>query len=377
MSIAGDLLTTATPARLLCRRGIWVLELVKLVPVDRNVFQPRVQRLEGSEAVLQHLKRNGDNPALAAAASQLMRGFKPDEDRAFEAVDGDWVPGEPGPKRESTRPSAPPPGGNISGEVAELRAELLVLRASHERLRERVVRLESLLSTGGAPPRDLISVVPTPSIGLPDASDLPRGPEPFAAAARGAEAFAATLAHSQAPSISEAPQPRSVEPKPKLSQPAVGAGLRLPPAEAVSACLQSLVGEQLDTREARSATFSATAAGPCWVSRLIDDEGREVGAIVADLQATTALGAALLNLDASEIQAQRAARAPSEDVISAMSEVANNISGTINQDASGTQVRVKPIEPLSPGLLDWAKAPRQCVGLEVETDGGRLFLLAR
>jgi len=46
MSIAGDLLTSATPARLLCRRGVWVLELVKLVPVDRNVFQPRVQRLE-------------------------------------------------------------------------------------------------------------------------------------------------------------------------------------------------------------------------------------------------------------------------------------------------------------------------------------------
>jgi hypothetical protein len=347
-----------------------MLELVKLVPVDRNVFQPRVQRLEGSDAVLQHLKRNGDNPALAAAASQLMRGFKPDEDRSFEAVDGDWVPGEHGAKRESTRPSAPPPGGSISGEVAELRAELLVLRASHERLRERVVRLESLMSTGSAPPRDLISVVPTPSIGLPYVSDLPRGPELSVPVTRGAEAFAATLAHSHAPSISEAP-------KPGLSQPAAGAGLRLPSAEAIAACLHSLIGEQLATREARTATFSATAAGPCWVSRLIDDEGREVGAIVADLQATTALGAALLNLDESEIQAQRAARAPSEDVISAMSEVANNISGTINQESSGTQVRVKPIEPLSSGLLDWAKAPRQCLGLEVETDGGRLFLLVR
>src|SRR4051812_37333193 len=129
MSIAGDLLTTATPARLLCRRGTWLLELVKLVPVDRNVFQPRVQRLEGAEAVLQHLKRSGD-PALAAAAGQLMRGARSDEERAFDAIDGDWVPGELGPRRDGHRPSSMPPGNSQAGEMAELRAELLVLRAS-------------------------------------------------------------------------------------------------------------------------------------------------------------------------------------------------------------------------------------------------------
>src|SRR6187551_590251 len=118
MSIAGDLLTSATPARLVCRRGTWVLELVKLVPVDRNVFQPRVQRLEGAEAVLQHLKRSGD-PALAAAAGQLMRAARSDDERAFDAVDGDWVPGELGPRRDGHRPSSMPPGSSHAGEMAE------------------------------------------------------------------------------------------------------------------------------------------------------------------------------------------------------------------------------------------------------------------
>jgi hypothetical protein len=365
MSIAGDLLTAATPARLLCRRGTWMLELVKLVPVDRNVFQPRVQRLEGSEAVLQHLKRSADNPGLATAAGQLMRGFRTDEDRCFEAVDGDWVPGEPGPRRDSTRPSAPPPGGSVSGEVAELRAELLVLRASHERLRERIMRLESLMSSGSAPPRDLISVVPTPSVVLPQVSDVPRGPAPFAA----------TLAQGEALRASEALRPRSVEPSPSPT-PATPA-VRLPAASEIGACLQTLVGDQISVREKRPFTFSVASAEPRWVSRLIDDDGREVGAIVADLHATTALGGALMSLDKAEVEAQRAAGTPSEDVLGAMSEVANNLSGVINQGSRSVHVRVKPIEPLSPEVLEWAKSRAIGLGLALEPNGGCLFLLAR
>ena len=365
MSIAGDLLTTATPARLLCRRGTWVLELVKLVPVDRNVFQPRVQRLEGSEAVLQHLKRSTDSPGLATAAGLLMRGFRTDEDRCFEAVDGDWVPGEPGPRRDSTRPSAPPPGGQVAGEVAELRAELLVLRASHERLRERIMRLESLFSTGSSAPRDLISVVPTPSVGLPNISDVPRAPEPFAA----------TLAQGEAPRNSEALRPRSAPPSP--SPTAATPAVRLPAAPEIRACLQTLIGDQVNAREKRPFTFSVSSAEPRWVSRLIDDDGREVGAIVADLHATTALGGALMGLDEAEVEAQRAAATPSEDVLGAMSEVANNLSGVINQGSSSVHVRVKPIEPLSPDVLEWAKSPARGLELALEPNGGCLFLLAR
>ncbi len=367
--MAGDLLTAATPARLLCRRGTWVLELVKLVPVDRNVFQPRVQRLEGSDAVLQHLKRSTDNPGLATAAGQLMRGFRPDEDRCFEAVDGDWVPGEPGPRRDSTRPSAPPPGGSVSGEVAELRAELLVLRASHERLRERIMRLESLLSSGSMPPRDLISVMPTPSIGMPHISDAPRSPE----------SFAATLAQGQAPIVSEVPEPRAATATSSSNTHGTARGVRLPAEAAINVCLRAVVGDQVTAREKpmHSFTFSVASAEPRWVSRLIDDDGREVGAIVADLHATTTLGGALMSLDQAEVEAQRAAGTPSEDVLGAMSEVANNLSGTINQEPGSVQVRVKPIEPLTPNLLEWASSPTRGVELELESDAGRLFLLAR
>ncbi len=113
------------------------------------------------------------------------------------------------------------------------------------------------------------------------------------------------------------------------------------------------------------------------MSRLIDDEGRDVGAIVADRAAALSLGGALMSLPEHELEAQRALGTPSDDVIGAMSEVANNLCETINQGARDMQVRVKPIEPLSPGLLDWAEKAGGGLALELRSGLGRLFLFAR
>ena len=355
MSIAGDLLSSASPTRLLCRRGTWVLEVVRLVPVERNVFQPKVQRLEGMEAVVQYLKRNGDNAALASAASQLMRASRADDERSFDAVDGEWVPGEPGPRPGSTRPSAPPPGD--PGEVAELRAELLVLRASHERLRERVQRLESQISRSGS--HEVLAVSPTPSVVMPRTPDAPRAPE----------AFASTLMQGQAPVRSDSPPVRSQAP--------AGAAMKLPAVPAINACLQSLIGDSSGVREKRPVNFAPSEIGACWLSRLIDEAGIEVGVIVADQSATATLGGALMALPEHEIEAQRTHETPTQDVIGAMSEVANQLCETINQEAGGAQVRVKPIEALAPGLLDWTSAASNALELELADGAGRLFLFAR
>ena len=356
MSIAGDLLTTATPARLLCRRGTWVLELVKLVAVERNVFQPKVTRLEGAEAVLQHLKRMGDSPALAAAASQLMRGPRLDDERAFDAVDGDWVPGEPS-RRDSTRPSAFPSGGGISGEVAELRAEVLVLRASHERLRERVQRLESqVLATNRS--QDVLSIPPTPSIVMPKVSEASVSPRPLT--------FPPSRAPVAATRVSRAG-----------SSAAVPAGVSLPTADEITASLQALIGDGVSVSEKHPVTFAADALGACWVSRLIDDEGADVGAIVVNRAAATTLGGALIALPEHEIEEQRSLDSPSEDVIGAMGEVSNSLCEAINQAGGGTQVRAKPIEPLMSGLLDWVESSGRGVELELNDGVGRLFLFAR
>jgi hypothetical protein len=349
MSIAGDLLTTATPARLLCRRGTWVLEIVRLVPIERNVFQPRVQRLEGTDAVLQYLKRSGDSPALAAAAGQLMRGPRSEDERSFDAVEGEWVPGEASASRESTRPSAPPPGN--ASEVTELRAELLVLRASHEQLRERVQRLEAQFTRGA---RDIISLPPTPAVAPPKLPDAQRAPE----------AIVSALLQGQ-----EAAQTQSE--RAAIEQP-----MKLPDVAAVNACLQSLIGDSTGVRDKTPVRFSSTDLGARWLSRLIDEAGHDVGAIVADQAATATLGGALMSLPAHEIEAQRAQEMPTQDVIGAMSEVANQLCETINQ-AGSVHVRVKPIELLLPGVLDWTKTASSALELELADGFGRLFLFAR
>ncbi|HEY0469911.1 MAG TPA: hypothetical protein VGC79_37250 [Polyangiaceae bacterium] len=191
MSIAGDLLTTATPSRLLCRNGTWILEVLKLVAVDQNVFQPRTQRVQGSDLVLQYLRRTDDNPALANAASSLIKRTGSSEECTFEAVDSEWVACEAGRSRDSARPSAPPrAGAAAAGTVAELRAEVCLMRASCRGLAERITRLEALVASGGRG-RDLLVAGGTPALSsLPAPARVGGRPEPvaFAKAASTAEA---------------------------------------------------------------------------------------------------------------------------------------------------------------------------------------------
>lgn len=338
-----------------------MLEVVRLVPVERNVFQPRVQRLEGMEAVVQYLKRNGDNGPLAAAASQLMRLSRADDDRFYDAVDGEWIPGEPGTRPGSVRPSAPPPVD--TGEVVELRAELLMLRVSHERLRERVQRLESQISRSGT--HDVLSVLPTPAVVM----------------SRPPEAFASSLKQGNAPVPSEAlaaPPPVVHGDAPALrSRARAGSAMKLPPGPAINACLQGLIGGGSEVREKRPVNFVPSELGRCWMSRLIDEAGVEVGVIVADQPATATLGGALIALPAHEIAEQRSNETPSPDVVGAMSEVANQLCETINAQAGGAQVRVKPIEELATGSLEWTSSASGALELELADGAGRLFLFAR
>lgn len=362
MSIAGDLLTSASPTRLLCKRGTWVLEVVRLVPVERNVFQPRVQRLEGPDAVIQYLKRNGDSAALAAAAGQLMRVARAEEERYYDAVDGEWVPAEPAARLGSVRPGAPEAAD--SRETVELRAELLVLRASHERLRERVQRLESQLSRSGS--GEVLSLSPTPAVVM---SRPPEAPRP-------AESFAATLMQGQAPARTDS-VPAHAEPLAARSAPPVGSGLKLPDVAALNLCLLSLIRDSSGVQNKHPVHFEPSGLGACWLSRLIDDAGLEVGVIVADQSATATLGGMLISLPEHDIEAQRSEMRPSQDVIGATNEVLNQLCETINEEAAGPQVRIKPIEELTPGLLDWTARASSALELELADGGGRLFLFAR
>ena len=350
-----------------------MLELVRFVPVDRNVFQPKTQRLEGSEAILQHLKRT-EHTALAAATTQLMRGLRVDEEHAFDAADGDWVPGA-ADRRDSMSPgrrSADHQGP--SNELLELRAELLVLRASHERLRERVQRLESRLLSGES--RSSAHFDPSSP-----AHSLPRmQPVQFAEAAEprpdtASLAPQASLSPGAAASPSEAPAPPLGGPRSAADR-----GIprfKFPPIPAINTCLRALIGDRVSVREKKPPKLDLEDGNLYWYSSLIDDDGVEAGALISDLQSTTHLGSLLMMLSAGSIEDQLKAREPNQDAIDAMSEVANNLSAALNQLPDAIRLRTKPLQAVTSGLLDWTRDCPHRMQLEAQGDMGQMWLFSR
>jgi hypothetical protein len=287
---------------LLCRRGRWALELTRLVPVDNHVFQPRRQRLEGSEAILSHLKRTGDSVALAQAAAQLMRAARSDEERTFEAVDGEWVPSQSLRATEGVNESWSPPRQNLADALAELRAEVLLLRASHHRLKERVASLESQLVEGGVPapkparPRTA-AVSLTPPARARAAEPVPI-PMPMPASMANA-APAAARDHTLATGRDPEPAQAHAEAPPSIANRVGGVA---PAHDQVAAPQVSIaLGEQGDVLEALKDLFgadpgfvisneplpdSALELAALYACILVDDDGNEVGAVLAEEENT-------------------------------------------------------------------------------------------
>jgi hypothetical protein len=390
MSLSTDVLARATPTRLICRAGRWTLELTRLEAVDRDVFQPRLTRLEGSESILAALRRSDDGQHLASGAAQLMRAPRGEDDRAFEVSDGDWVPSADTSVLSRDR-ARDPEDVDTARAVAELRAELAVLRASHARLRERVMALEATQSG-----------LPQPNARSPRGSRAQRRrsepPPGFVEAALPPEAFAnnpgfaATQASPGLPAGAGAPSPAPVAPLAAKAPPAAVPVRPLPPSiedmaralvgeqappvlsppalPAIAECLAMLVGSAPELQPVPEVPLGQIQAGQ--VCKLLDDDGRERGAIILDLRAAIRLGSALLALPKEEAERQIDAAEPSEDALLATSEICNNLTGPINAVAGNAHVRSTALVALTASEVEHLPATRQRLDLLVE--GGRLVL---
>jgi hypothetical protein len=381
MSLSTDVLARATPTRLICRGGRWVLELTRLEAVDRDVFQPRLQRLEGPELILAQLRRSDEGQGLASAAAQLMRGARPDEDRTFEVNEGDWVPASAHPPAARPAPAVAHEVSDLASVVAELRAELVVLRASHSRLRERVMALEAAQSgvsasnlraprgsrgrrrseppaAGFAPEAASPSALENAGFAATQASPALAGPRP--AAAPSPAAIAEPSAAAKPPSFDELARAIAGEQLPPV--------LALPALIALNDCLSTLMEGAPAFVQARAAheLASLESAHACM---LLDDEGRECGAIVVDLRAAVLLGAALLAVPREEALRQVQENDPSEDALLAMSEICNNLTAPVNAVAGNRHVRATALSSVDVGALPKARAR-----LDLTIDGGRLVL---
>lgn len=400
MSLSTDVLAKATPTRLVCRGGRWVLELTRLEAVDRDVFQPRLTRLEGPDSILAVLRRSEEGQLLASGAAQIMRSPRTEEDRAFEVNEGDWVPSSDVgfSRHHSHSPSQRHADGDAdTGElisvVAELRAELAVLRASHARLRDRVISLEANQSgiaqpnLRGAMPRGARSQrrrsEPPPAFSPAEAEVEPLAPAAAFAATQASPALGAPREAARpaapAPSAEEPVARASQEPQAahqsfeELAKAMVGEQpppvLTAPSLRSLSECLSGLLESPPPLEPTPAKEASLDALNEPQACKLLDDEGRERGAIILDLRAALLLGAGLLALPRDEALRQLKENEPSEDALLATSEICNNLTGPINAVPGNAHVRSTAMTS-----VDVSALPKLRARLDLTVDGGKLVL---
>lgn len=286
MKVASNTAEIGAIARLRCLRGRWTLETTELVAVDRDVYRPKRRTIEGAEAIIAHLRKHDDNPDLAQGALALLRSRR-DDDCCYEALGGEWLSAE---VARALRATEAPSGAELSGKLAELRAELLVFRASHRALKDRVTRVERR---------------------------VPR--------------------HSREGGASSSRRE-----------------LQVPSAAALIASLSPLVGSDAGLAAAENAlpTSEFELAG-VYASHLVDRMGDDAGVILVNPRMLVELASRVLCLETSEMEAQLSSASVSEDSLAAMNELCNVIARAVTDGAGEPQLSPEHVGPCAFERLGW------------------------
>jgi hypothetical protein len=370
-TVSSDLLDGGRPKRLVLRQGRWYLEMSRLVSTGDGVFAPKTHRIEGNGAIVEGLRRSKHGRALADAAARLVARGDAGSDASYDAVDGSWVPSSIAPSyiKQLGRKDVRTPA------EAALMAELTLLRAAYDGLVARVARLERTLSEGVVvrPSADRIaetwaSASPDRTRGQDDHDerDDHDGDERRDHDGDGRQDGDSGPAAQEPPEVA-APPPESEAPKP----------LRLPGINVVTSLLKQLCGQEIPLKELKQVPedwfLTPTRYSASW---LVDDQGVEVGAMLCDVEAVARLGGTLLMLPQSEIDSQASAENPTEDVVSAASEICNNLSGPLNKLPGNTHVRSTSLERLDDLMPEWLRTPRAHFTC-AHPGGGVLMMLSR
>jgi hypothetical protein len=122
------------------------------------------------------------------------------------------------------------------------------------------------------------------------------------------------------------------------------APLTAPSAAAIMTCMGTLMAE-VPPMTASPDALALANFELLHRSRLVDDEGRERGSMIADLRASAFLAAAILAEPRELGEQQVAGHSLSDDTLLAMSEICNNLAAVLNGVAGNDQIRAKPMEP--------------------------------
>lgn len=327
--------------------GEWTLEAEQLVAVERDLYRPAKRTIRGSEPILTYLRRQGASASLREATLQLLRARR-EEDASFDWISDEWVPTDKGR-------SQAPLASEAASLLSELRAELLMLRASHAALKDRVRSAEERVRTEYAQPNLRGPAAPSErpkAEQKSSASSNDDGPPPLDAEAHRVEPLDA--------------EGRRVEP--------LDAAVGFPTKSAVLGALKQLLGADPELEyTVRAPPPSSTGLSG---SLLVNREGQPVGAVLANARAVAELGGGLLGLPASAIDALAGAATPSEDTVAAMSEFCNLLAAAVSRASDGMEVRAQPIVPALAERLRWLADAANSAVLASRA-GAELWLVTR
>lgn len=302
-----------------------------------------------------------------------MRAVRGDDERSFEAVDGEWVP-----TQEARKDAEHTFQESAQAALAELRAELLILRASHQRLKERVVSLEARLVDGAPPPRAPQPAVqevehPAPAA-FASLRPQPVGKPVAAAVVEPAPLFSQAQPPA-APTLATGHDPEPVRPYGEVvaAQNNLSvAGHKIdagPAAEVLNAIKELCGGDPGYVRSEEPLPDSALELAALYASLLVDDDGQALGVVLADIRATASLGGRLAGLPSTVIDEQAKTGVLSESVTAAMSEVCNTLSSVFSRVPGNVNLRSTPLESFPADRLGWVNNPSSVLAFEKRRAG--------
>lgn len=356
------MLSGGTPKRLLHRQGQWTLEVVRQVAVDRSVYRPQTQQIEGPDFILKYLERNAQFRGLANSAGLLLRTPFGENNKSFDAVNGEWVPSVLAPsyldqlKRRQRNNALE----KQRVQLLSVQTECLRLRHSHAQLLRRVEDLERMLAGGAqVSPAHLAN----PASRAADAQPAEaHASAPQAPALESAAAVVAPAESASEVSAKEEAEPRAFTP------------IKLPPSSDFIRCIEQLIGGDVTAKEVTEPLDVSQASH--WLSTIVDEHDNEVGAVIMNIQATVSLGGTLLMIPEDELKAQVASMKPSEDSLAASSEVCNALTGSVNSLDGNPSIRSNFMEPADLAKHGWLAKPSLTITLH-DSFGGKTAVLAR
>lgn len=350
------------PQRLQRIEGEWRLEMEQLVYGGPTMLRPRRFEIRGQQAILQHLREQGDQDALAMEAERL---FSEDLSGTHTYIvrGSAWSPLTP----EIDLSPAEGPSARSAVEVGPVLEQL-------KRCEKRIAALELTVKEL----RIRLQVLSESAVSAPADHEHERERErdhgrerdhdrerDYDRESRGGEqpGFGAGR-----PAIASYP---AVASPGASSKPAVG----LPAATVLGDLVRSLAGPEASLMPLDDPSWEERN-GPAFCSILSNDSGEELGAVVLEFESAIRLAAALLMESAETVEIALQEQSMTEDLLDAASEVCNTIAASFNKVSGNPHLRAAKLTKLQDGGPGWLSAARGQVGYR-HGQGGKLILLAR